>query len=337
MKIEFKIGNDTILSRKHGFPYQPEKRQTTCENSWPLPEDIGSGTFRKIELRPGFDLYLSDYRVKESFTTRIESHRSAFGFGFWLSGKAIASSPSFPSRFFDKHGGCTIFYYPDQSGSVEDLKNSYRRSVSLLVEPDLLHTFLRGTLDNMPMDFKTLMDGPATGYYKRDGRVTPLILRTLEQLFHCPFGEATRLLFLESKALELIALRLNLLIVPGRVCRQSGELRASDIYKIHMAASRLCHDLENPPTLFELAAFAGVSHAKLNRGFRQVFGTTVFGYLRQNRLRQAKKLLEEHQHNVTETAFAVGYNSLSSFARAFRAQYGHNPHAWIGETSHPGN
>jgi AraC family transcriptional regulator, transcriptional activator of the genes for pyochelin and ferripyochelin receptors len=337
MKTEFEIENDTIISRIKGGPFQPEKRQTTYETSWSLPVDIGSGTFQKIELRPGLVLYLSDYQVKESFTTCIESHRSAFGFGFWLSGKAIASSSSFPSRFFDKHGGCSIFYYPDQSGSVEDLKNSYRRSVSLLVEPDLLHTFLRGTLDNMPMDFKILMDGPAKGYYKRDGRITPLISQTLEQLFHCPFGKATRLLFLESKALELIALRLNQLTVSGKACRQSGGLRASDIDKIHMAASRLCHDLENPPTLFELAAFAGVSHATLNRGFRQVFGTTVFGYLRQNRLRQAKKLLDEYQHNVTETAFAVGYNSLSSFARAFRDQYGCNPHACIGETRRPGN
>ncbi|MFP4567016.1 MAG: helix-turn-helix transcriptional regulator [Spirochaetaceae bacterium] len=57
---------------------------------------------------------------------------------------------------------------------------------------------------------------------------------------------------------------------------------------------------------------------KLKYGFREVFGTTVFGQLRNLRLEEARHLIEDGDHSVTEAAFAVGYSSLSHFARTFR-------------------
>jgi AraC family transcriptional regulator, transcriptional activator of the genes for pyochelin and ferripyochelin receptors len=56
-----------------------------------------------------------------------------------------------------------------------------------------------------------------------------------------------------------------------------------------------------------------------------MYGTSVFGYLRKLRLEEARRLLENGGMNVTEAAFAVGYNSLSSFSRAFSAQFGATP------------
>lgn len=48
----------------------------------------------------------------------------------------------------------------------------------------------------------------------------------------------------------------------------------------------------------------------------ELYGTTVFGYLRQRRLIEAKRLIEEEQMSVTEAALSVGYNSVSSFTVA---------------------
>ncbi len=89
-----------------------------------------------------------------------------------------------------------------------------------------------------------------------------------------------------------------------------------------MAADILRANIETPPRLQELARLVGLSHPRLNRAFRQYFGTTVFGYLRFLRLEEARGLLERSDSNVTETAFSVGYQSLPSFSRAFRAQFG---------------
>jgi AraC-like DNA-binding protein len=77
--------------------------------------------------------------------------------------------------------------------------------------------------------------------------------------------------------------------------------------------------------LFDLARTVGTSHTQLNQGFRKMYGTSVFGYLRKLRLDEARNLLEKGNSNVTEAALAVGYNSISSFTRAFSEHFGLNP------------
>ena len=84
-------------------------------------------------------------------------------------------------------------------------------------------------------------------------------------------------------------------------------------------------NLESPPRLFDLTAAAGTSHTQLNRCFQKVYGTSVFGFLRKMRLEEARHLLEKGRMNVTEAAFTVGYNSISSFSRAFSEHFGSSP------------
>ncbi|MDH5680963.1 MAG: AraC family transcriptional regulator, partial [Spirochaetota bacterium] len=68
-----------------------------------------------------------------------------------------------------------------------------------------------------------------------------------------------------------------------------------------------------------------LNHNKLKYGFKQVFNNTIFGYLKEIRLEQARTLLLDERLSVTETAYTVGYNSLSHFAAAFHQKYGMNP------------
>ena len=66
----------------------------------------------------------------------------------------------------------------------------------------------------------------------------------------------------------------------------------------------------------------------LRQGFREVFNTTVFGYLRDRRLERAQQLLLEPWVTVAETARVVGYASRTSFATAFKQKYGVSPKAY---------
>ena len=72
-----------------------------------------------------------------------------------------------------------------------------------------------------------------------------------------------------------------------------------------------------------------MSHPKLNRCFRQVYGMTGFEYLRNERLNRARQMLD-HGLNVTETAYAVGYESISHFSQAFKKQFGASPGSCVG-------
>ncbi|MEM9541970.1 MAG: helix-turn-helix transcriptional regulator, partial [Cyanobacteria bacterium P01_E01_bin.42] len=56
-----------------------------------------------------------------------------------------------------------------------------------------------------------------------------------------------------------------------------------------------------------------------------VFGMTAFSCLYHHRMERAKLLLETGHSNVTEAAQAVGYNSPTSFAAAFKKKFGVRP------------
>ena len=48
-------------------------------------------------------------------------------------------------------------------------------------------------------------------------------------------------------------------------------------------------------------------------------------YLRESRLAHSHRLLELGTGNISEVAYASGFDSLSSFTRAFKARYGNSP------------
>ncbi|MEH2012800.1 helix-turn-helix transcriptional regulator [Nostoc sp.] len=68
-----------------------------------------------------------------------------------------------------------------------------------------------------------------------------------------------------------------------------------------------------------------LSDRKLQRGFRELFGTTVFGYLHHHRMEQAQILLRYRDMQVSEVAHAVGYSHLGHFTEAFKRKFGITP------------
>lgn len=86
------------------------------------------------------------------------------------------------------------------------------------------------------------------------------------------------------------------------------------------ARDYLISDLTNPPTIDWLAKQVGLNHSKLKKGFKQIFGKSIYAYYLTERMNKAKQLLTEN--SVTETAIMLGYSNISHFSSAFRKQFG---------------
>jgi AraC-like DNA-binding protein len=82
-------------------------------------------------------------------------------------------------------------------------------------------------------------------------------------------------------------------------------------------------------TVQEVAHVAAMSPFHFIRLFTQVYGLTPRQYLRDLRLQNARKLLQEG-HSVTQVCFAVGYESLPTFSRVFKAGTGLSPKVYQG-------
>ena len=83
--------------------------------------------------------------------------------------------------------------------------------------------------------------------------------------------------------------------------------------------------MDNPCTLVELSHKVGINDFKLKKGFKQLYGTTVYEFLVDARMEKAKLLLLETETSIHEIAFVTGYKNLSSFITAFKKKMGYSP------------
>jgi len=148
----------------------------------------------------------------------------------------------------------------------------------------------------------------------------------VESIRRCPFVGACRSVALTARGNDLLAAFIAALAPsPTPQNRRLPPLTRAQADRIHAAAAHLRRDLEHPPPLADLARSAGLSETSLKRGFRQVYGATVFGYLRSLRMERARTLLASGEATVLEAAALVGYSNPSNFTAAFRQEFGINP------------
>jgi transcriptional regulator GlxA family with amidase domain len=75
----------------------------------------------------------------------------------------------------------------------------------------------------------------------------------------------------------------------------------------------------------ELADIFGRTTRHLERTFKSIMQETPKSYYLGLRLEEARNLLSETKLSILEVAVATGFNSRSSFSKAYRARYGKSP------------
>ena len=91
------------------------------------------------------------------------------------------------------------------------------------------------------------------------------------------------------------------------------------------AKSILKQQLAAPPTAKELARELGTNEKKLNEAFQQHYEVSAFGWLRNERLRAARELLQGTDLPVLEISESLGYSSAQNFATAFKEKFDATP------------
>lgn len=114
-----------------------------------------------------------------------------------------------------------------------------------------------------------------------------------------------------------------MLFVNVKVMSQQHTSRINDVlYYIHKDISR---DLPAK----KLAEVAAYSEQHFHRIFKSVVGESIHQYIRRTRMEYAaNQLMFDVDSSVLEIANKCGFNSLSSFSRAFKATFHVAPGAW---------
>ncbi|MEM7061674.1 MAG: AraC family transcriptional regulator [Cyanobacteria bacterium P01_B01_bin.77] len=291
---------------------------------------ISQGWWREIELREELWLTIDRHRPTDRLMiVEPEEAIDAIYCVFMLSGKGQMSSASTSSEVSQTAGKYHISSNGVWNDAIVDYSDVEPCSfVEIGMQPSILRSFTSSSTGELPETLQHLIKSPDEAVYVRHGDTQPKMINALQEVVNCPYQGLVKRAYLEGKVIELIAL-----VLDHEVTVQQGEknrnfLKPEQLEKVHYAREILLRDLGNPPTLEQLAHQTGLNEFLLRQGFRQAFGTTVFGQLQAHRLELAKQLLAEQDPNVGEVAHRVGYISTSYFSRAFKRKFGMGPKAY---------
>lgn len=109
---------------------------------------------------------------------------------------------------------------------------------------------------------------------------------------------------------------------------EAPERRGLADWQVRKVTAYMREHLDEPVGLDVLAGLVGLSRFHFCTAFRQATGATPHAWLVQMRIERARQLLADPALPVTEVALAVGYETPSSFAAAFRKLTGVTPSAF---------
>ncbi len=280
-------------------------------------------TLQFAVIRPG--LYVTTYRNDPEIMPRYDFDLESMpvGFSFHLSGKIGTTYEKGLGRktapIVNQRGVNSVICLHGAKGHSQYLSDEIQNSVVVFVDPSMVTDLLREELDDISKECRSLLQQENLFFSLP---MTREMYHVAAQALYHPYQGTVARLHLESCGLELLALQVERF--KQGIHREKLLCRA-DQERIRMAGDILVQKMKSPPTIPALALQVGVNSAKLKRGFKQIFGTTIGQFLLQHRMTCARELLLNQETDVTQTAFSVGYSNVSHFIRNYRKTFGVTP------------
>jgi len=268
------------------------------------------------------DIKLSTVENDADATVSVASliEKSIVHFFFCIEGSAHFIFNPHYSREIQKQKN--YFFYDPEKDMPFELELSPKAKLVFMSLPleSLHHLFV-----HEPLPFLRPENINRRFYDERD--IPSPLFMVLSQLFSVHLSEAAQKLFYQGKVYEILSLYFSDRKPDTESCPFLNDQEV--VRKIKHAKEFLLKHMEAPPGLKELAKTAGLNEYQLKVGFKQIYGNTVYGFLNEHKLDNARVLLDTRKYQVNEVAYQIGYTNPSHFIAAFRKKYGVTPKKYL--------
>lgn len=197
------------------------------------------------------------------------------------------------------------------------------RVVAITMRPQfLLDSFLLSMLA-APAPLRALIEGEPGKLQYSQLPLTTEMFELANKLVDSRHTGTLGLVYTEAVTLELLCLAIASFNTVAQA--PTEEYSERDLRCLHTARNLLMNQFSPAPTIRQVSRAAGMNETSLKRGFKAVFGETIFDFSVRCRMQYALTLLRERRLPVARVAEAVGYVHQTSFATAFRRHFGVRP------------
>ncbi|MBE9463725.1 helix-turn-helix transcriptional regulator [Dyadobacter subterraneus] len=275
-----------------------------------MPENVGAGYIKKIDLGPMMSLAVHHYELRKDFTLDVPSHISKKNWVTFSFRNILLLNGTLPCVQVSSAGVNLHMFFPALTKI---------NTILIHIHRDLLKE-LAGSAHNNKI-LQTIIQASQPFLYEEI--CSPQILNTAAETMEAGAHPALQHFYHRISAEQLICHLFNELL--KRKTETDYQVNLTDLKMIYEIRDKLIANLSVTPNLTQMAALAHMSVSKINRLFKQVFGTTICNYHQKLRINKAAELIKNQQYSVTQAGYELGFSNLSHFTRVFVKHIGIKP------------
>ncbi|MBV8325142.1 AraC family transcriptional regulator [Chryseobacterium sp.] len=281
-----------------------------------LKPPYGNGFYHEIcfeNVHIGF----GDISLKNKISLYFEADFDSVEMHFSLKGKSSAVSQNFDQKISFESDQHNIIYAHQMCGQME-FDGRELQMLEINLAPDFFKKFLPENSELFNI-FRNAIEKKYSCLIHPDHRPISLeMYQILNDIMTCNRKGVFKRIYLEAKVAELLLLQLEQLFKNNPLER---SIPRKDKEKIYAVRDFIINNLHKNTSLIDLAHQAGTNEFTLKKGFRELFGTTVFNFWNNLKMEQAQKLLLEGDLNINEISDLIGYKNPRHFSAAFKRKY----------------
>ena len=287
----------------------------------PAIQDVVQGNYKLFSLSPYILIAIYDLQFKSELEVPVPGE-DYLAVSFLVEGSMTFNTTS------GRYEGHQSSLYLTSLGAGDRLTRHFdpgmrSQGVGMWVHRDILARQFGMEADRVAGRFKPLIEGRETCLMALP--LTERMKVATKDMLCSSFSGWTEIQYLRSKVSELLCLVVDALYDSSEHLLREMSLTTGKSKAIGKLLATLNGNFVTPPSIDQLSKLTGLSRTVLCQTFKQVFGVTIYDYIRERRLDAARELLLTGNHSILEIAMQVGYENQSSFSRAYKTRYGLSP------------
>lgn len=283
--------------------------------------NTGYINFSEVKIN-GADIFSGNSKLEQELTLREQNETPTLNMYFSIQGISSAWEANSKEKYVLKDNQHATTFVPGFDGYYA-LSSPEVRNFGISLYESFFSRLYSTDLECLKRFWDKVDAGQVADISEHALPITPKQQSIINDMHHCVYTGNMKQLFFESKITELFLLQAEQ--AEALNGSRPVKIERHNIDKLHSARQYIQQRMFDPLTLNGIAREAGLNEFMLKKGFKELFGLTVFGYLNELKMNYARQMLLETHCTVYEAAYTMGYNEPYNFSKAFKKHFGYLP------------